>query len=171
MKRIQGTLLFSLLLLTSFAMWGCPSKTNVKNGQSTVKAGGKVVAKAGGCIRGRVVSDEDKGFAGVIVETTPSTNFVVTDSDGYFTICKKRQRGAEGQGSQMVNVPKGDYKLVVKKEGFHHRPVTFAYSGKEQNLGNIRVVEKTRPLPSVSQTKTEEGKRTSGVGGKQPKSE
>ena len=125
-----------------------------------------------GCIRGRVVTDEDKGFRGVEVQTEPETKYEVTDGEGFFEICHKRERVDEETGAtRKVALPAGEYSLKLLKEGYHARPVTFKFAGQQVALGKIRMITKSRPLPSVSQTEQREEKRTSGVGAKAPKSE
>lgn len=153
MQGVKGISAFVWLVSLLWTVTACHTVRR----RSRASVAPRAVSKQG-CIRGRVLSENDKGFAGVIVETTPPTDFVVTDQEGHFAICRKRQARQSGAASQLVNVPPGTYQLLVKKEGFHHQPVSFSYVGTEQNLGRIIVVEKTRPLPSVSQTKPKEQK-------------
>ncbi|TNE44172.1 MAG: hypothetical protein EP343_30945 [Deltaproteobacteria bacterium] len=152
--------------------WNCPNTANTKSGggATTPNKPAKVVARLKGCIKGRVVKENDNGFAYVIVETNPSTSPKITNREGFFEICYKSQRSADGQGASVkVALPQGEYVVSVKKEGFHARPVRFTYQGRDINIGEIKMVEKSRPLPEVvKKTPDKEEKRTSGVGGKAP---
>lgn len=161
-------LLWMFGVVSLVATWGCTG-SQVKSG-----GGGKaaVPAKAvnlNGCIRGRVISEQGAGFSSVVIKTDPPTSPQVTNTRGFFEICYKQQLIDADMGeSKKVSVPVGSYTLSASKEGYHSRPVRFAYKGAKVRLENIIMVEKTRPLPQVAQTKQKEQKRTSGLGGKAP---
>lgn len=157
--------------LVAIVCWQCPKTSD--NSGGTVKVGNKpaqVVARLKGCIKGKVIKEDDSGFSYVIVETEPSTSPKITNRDGSFEICYKSQRAEDGQGESVkVALPQGEYIVSVKKEGYHARPVRFTYQGRDLNIGEIKMVEKSRPLPEVvTKTTDKEDKRTSGVGGKAP---
>ena len=131
---------------------------------------GEVVEK--GCIRGRVVNEDGKGFSGVLVATIPPTTQEVTNSQGFFEICQRSViKDKETGETAKEAIPPASYALQLKKEGFHARPLKFDYQGGEVRLQKLLMVEKTRPLPSVVQTTVEEDKRTAGTGSKPPMSE
>lgn len=169
MVKRSSRMVWFLAALTSLLFWNCPAaKKNVKKN----KPAAVVIAASGGCIRGRVVTDEDKGFRGVEVQTEPETKFEVTDGEGFFEICHKRERTDKVTGAtRKVVIPAGDYSLKLIKEGFHANPVTFKYANQQVSLGKIRMITKSRPLPSVSETKEKEEKKTSGTSAPPPKSE
>ena len=178
MKTIRSSAIwfFAIFAVFAFGSWGCPStKKSTKKG-AILGTGSPALKKGGkkrGCIRGRVVNDEEKGFSHVIVNTKPPTSPEITNSRGFFKICFKRKIVDKETGeTARVAIPDGDYVLKVEKEGFHARPYKFTYSGPRVALGKILMREKSRPLPTVSQTAEKEEKRTSGIGGgKSPKSE
>jgi hypothetical protein len=160
------------MLFVSIVNWNCPGK-QVKHGgagNNDASQKPKIVADIKGCIKGRVVKEDDTGFAYVIVETQPVTSPKITDRNGYFDICYKSERSEDGnQASVKIALPTGQYTISVKKDGFHARPVQFDYEGKDINIGDIKMVERTRPLPEVvKKSDDKEEKRTSGVGGKAP---
>ncbi len=67
--------------------------------------------------------------------------------------------------TQRTTIPFGSYQLKVVKEGYHSRPVTFAYKGKELRLNSVVIVETTKPLPEVAKTKRDKDRtRTTGSG-------
>lgn len=154
-------------LLASVGLWGCPSSQVKKNTRRAAPPARAV--NIAGCIRGRVVNEQGRGFASVVVKTNPATSPQVTNGRGFFEICYKQQLIDADMGeSKKVSVPFGSYTLDVSKEGYHARTTRFVYKGSKIKLENIIMVEKTRPLPQVSQTKVREQKRTSGLGGKAP---
>lgn len=158
--------------LVAIFLWNCPKTSDTSGG--VIKDNNnkmvKVVARLKGCIKGRVVKEDDSGFSYVIVETEPATSPKITNRDGSFEICYKSQRAEDGQGESVkVALPQGEYIVSVKKEGYHARPVRFTYQGRDLNIGEIKMVEKSRPLPEVvNKAPDKEDKRTSGVGGKAP---
>lgn len=169
MSKFKIVRIWLSCLAASFLFWNCPkSGTNRKVDTSTKKP--VAVVKLKGCIKGRVVKEDDSGFSYVIVETKPATSPKITNKEGHFEICFKSQRSQDGQGASVkVALPQGAYVVSVKKEGFHARPVQFTYQGRDINIGEIKMVEKSRPLPEVvKKTQQGEEKRTSGVGGKAP---
>lgn len=173
---MESTLRFLVVLSCCLFFWNCPGGKNVKTGStkqpSTTNATASAQPAAGGCIKGRVVNEDGKGFSGVLVSTDPKTSPEVTDSNGFFELCHRRKVvNAETGETAKVPIQRGKYVLKFQKDGYHARPVSFDYSGAKLVLSNMVMVEKTRPLPSVVETKRKEEKRTSGVGGKAPISE
>lgn len=172
MKRKQNLMTWCVALLSAVIFWNCPSgNSQVKTTERRTPPPGRVIA-VGGCIQGRVVNEEGKGFSGVLINTTPTTSPEVTDSAGRFEICYRRKVVNEETGeTAKVSLENGSYSISFNKDGFHARPVNFDYQGSRVRLNSVVMVEKTRPLPNVVQTQTKEEKRTSGVGGKAPISE
>ncbi len=156
-------------VMVAFFGWGCPKTKTTRRGSKNTVAKAKVV-KLKGCIKGRVVKEDDSGFSYVIVETKPATSPKITNREGRFEICFRSQRSEDGQGASVkVALSEGEYVVSVKKEGYHARPIRFTYQGRNINIGEIKMVEKSRPLPEVvKKTQKGEEKRTSGVGGKAP---
>lgn len=165
---------FCLAIMCSSLLFGaCPGGKNVKNKTNTsaITTGGGVTGGPKGCIKGRIVDEDGKGFSGVLISTQPATSPEVTDSNGFFEICHRRKIvNAETGETAKEPIPAGGYELKFVKDGFHARPATIDYKGPKVFVGKIVMVEKTKPLPSVVETKQKEVKR-SGVGGKAPVSE
>jgi hypothetical protein len=166
---------WSGVLILAFVLTGCPSKTKsngIIKGGSPIVVTKKGTKAGGGCVRGRIVNDDNKGFAGVYISTKPTSSLQVTDSFGNFEICHARKVINKDTGeTAKVGLPHGVYSLVVKKDGFHSNPVSFAYKGKTLRLTKVLLVEKTKPLPDVKQTKKKEEKRSGGLVGKPPTAE
>lgn len=163
------------LVSLAFALLGCPSKpksNGIIKGDSPIVVTKKGMKAGGGCVRGRIINDDDKGFAGVYISTKPTSSLQVTDSFGNFEICHARKVINKDTGeTAKVGLPHGTYSLVVKKDGYHSNPVSFSYVGKKLRLTKILLVEKTKPLPDVKQTKRKEQKRSGGLVGKPPTAE
>ena len=180
-RQIKSKLGFcGLILLSALLGWGCPTKGNVK-ADKTPAAGGTAGNNATGaanpnaprgCVKGRVVNEEGKGFSGVLISTNPATSPEVTDSNGFFELCNQRKVvNAETGETAKVPINFGRYKIKFSKDGFHARPIDFDYNGQMIRLKDLVMVEKTRPLPDVVETKQKETQRDSGGGGKAPISE
>lgn len=166
MEQLISKKWLCLVACLSLCTFGCTGAQTKKGG--VVKKAVKQV-KIAGCIRGRVVNESGNGFMSVVVKTNPPTSPQVTNMKGFFEICYKQQLIDADMGeSKKVSLPIGTYTLNVVKEGYHARPVTFAYKGSKTRVDDIVMVEKTRPLPQVTKTQLKEQKRTSGLGGKSP---
>ncbi len=171
MKKVISQHIISVLSIILILLSGCfDGKKNVKKKTPTQRV--QALVTSGGCIKGRVVDEDGKGFPGVIIKTDPATSTEVTDSKGFFEICYHRKLiNAETGETAKAPLEQRSYVLRLSKEGYHAHPVTVNYVGKVIRLNNMVMVEKTRPLPTVVKTKVKEEKRTSGIGGKSPLSE
>ncbi len=171
MQKTKNIFTLCALCLCSALFLQCSGKTQTKKDPNP-DANAVTTIKQRGCIRGRVVNEDGKGFSGVLVSTDPPTSPEVTDSRGFFEICNRRVIKNEETGETAKEVIKdANYTLKLNKDGYHARPLKFDYAGANIKLRNLIMVEKTRPLPSVVQTKVKEGKRDSGLEPKAPISE
>jgi hypothetical protein len=179
-RNLRGFLgLFSIFALVGLS--GASSCGQVKKNDNIIssktpivktKGGGKA---GGGCVRGRVVDEDNKGFVGVYVNTNPASSLQVTDSFGNFEICHARKVINKDTGeTAKIGLPHLTYKLTVKKDGFKARAVDFTYTGKTVRLTRILMVANSKPLPDVVKKKTDDDlnkKKDSGSLNRGPKSE
>ncbi|MCB9638300.1 MAG: carboxypeptidase regulatory-like domain-containing protein [Myxococcales bacterium] len=171
MKKVQKSWMVWVACLCGALSWQCSGgKQTKKDNPDATK--GVTTIKQRGCIRGRVVNEDGKGFAGVLVSTDPPTSPEVTDSRGFFEICNRRVIKNEETGETAKEaLVDSSYTLKLNKDGYHSRPLKFEYAGTNIKLRNLVMVEKTRPLPTVVETKTKETKRDTGIEPKAPISE
>ena len=161
----------TLLMLCLSTLLGCPGSSNVKtdntiiSGRTRIQSTTKGNKLGGGCVRGQVVDEDEKGVSGVYISTQPNSSLQVTDSAGFFEICNARKVINKDTGeTAKIGIVHQSYLLVVKKEGYHCRPTKFKYKGNTIKLTRIILVEKSQPLPKVSETKTKEIIRSGGTG-------
>ncbi len=174
MQKTKNISIAWAICLCSVLFLHCSGKTQTKNDANPDPKGdaNTTIIKQRGCIRGRVVNEDGQGFSGVLVSTDPPTSPEVTDSRGFFEICNRRVIKNEETGETAKEAIKdSNYTLKLNKDGYHARPLKFDYSGTNIKLRKLVMVEKTRPLPTVVQTKVKEGKRDSGLEPKAPISE
>lgn len=150
---------------------GCKT-TQAGAGKGTATRPKARVITTPGCIKGRVVNSNGKGFKGVLISTNPATSPEVTGARGFFEICYMRKVVDPVVGETVkAPIPLKKYKLKAEKDGYHARPVVLDYKGKSVKLHAILMVEATRPLPEGAvKTSMKAQKRSSGAG-KAPKDE
>ena len=111
------------------------------------------------CISGRVVGENNKGIAAVLITTTPPTSPQMTDQSGNFDICNIRKVVNKSTGETRpapLNI--GNYTLKATKEGFGVLSMKANFKGKYLRLPQGVLKEKEFNGPDVKKTKPRETK-------------
>lgn len=165
------------LLVICGAWIGCTTGKVVKTGaggDSTTSPTRRAVSalSSAACIKGRVVDEKNKGVPYVFVQTKPITSPAVTDRNGNYEFCHLKKNVDGSVESTRHPIPKGQYTILVKKNGYVAKPLKVQYQGKGVKLASIQLMEK-QFKPGKIQTKGEDKpdhrKLPSGITGKHPK--
>lgn len=164
------------LMLLPLVLWQCKTGTANQPIVTTTKPRpvARPVVALGGCIRGQLTDEEGKPVSFAEVRTEPPTDLRTANKQGQFEICFKRVRSTDNPNrSERATLDLGQYKLFATKDNSKSAPLTFAYNGKEVELGQIRMNSKSFLLRDGVQSGKPKERKVDGGGitGTPPKEE
>jgi len=99
---------------------------------SVFVVGGCTKAESSVSIRGRVIDSDGTPIQRAEISTTPATDVVISNSEGYFVLSKRISDSGESE-----SIKSGRYRVTVRKFGFGEHNVTVTVTGGQAHIDDL----------------------------------